>query len=208
MITGSRLDKIVSVLFHPLFIPLYGLIIILSDQSPFGHLPYHVKRLLYIIVIINNIVLPLSLLPLLMHLNYISNWTLPEKEERSVPLLITSILYATSSYLIMRFPIPGFLKIFLITVFFISLVVTIINLKWKISLHSVGMGSLIALIIILSFRMYSPLFWHLVLGFVFSGLVLSARLNLGLHTPRQVWYGFSTGYCIVTILLVFLQKFI
>ena len=208
MFSLSRFDKFISVLFHPLFIPLYGLIIILSGSSPFGYMPFHVKRLLYLILIVNNILLPLSLLPFLMHLHFISTWTLKEKEDRNVPLLISSILYATSSYLVIKFPIPVFIKIFLISVFFISLVLTIINLKWKISLHATGMGSLISLVFYLAFRMHSPLLWYLVSGFIISGLVLSARLRLGVHSPRQVWYGFFTGYVTGSLLLVFLQKFI
>src|SRR5574340_1342956 len=98
-------DKLVSILFHPLLIPLYGLGITLSANTPFGFMPFHATRLLFIIIIVNNVILPLSLLPFLMHMNFISSWSLNEREERTIPLLITTILYAVSSYIFFRFPV-------------------------------------------------------------------------------------------------------
>lgn len=207
MSASVKFDKIISVLFHPIFIPVYGLAIIMSPYSPFGYLPYHVKRLLFLIITINNVLLPISLLPFLMHMNFISTWTLNDKEERTVPLIIGSILYATTSFIIFRFPIPGFLKSFIITIFIISAIMTVINFKWKISLHATGIGALIALIMFLSFRMYASLFWFFVLASFFGGIVLSARLRLNLHTPRQVWYGCSLGFVLTTFFLLFFQQF-
>ncbi len=202
-----KFDKIISVLFHPLFIPLYGIALILSANTPFGYLPVHVKRLLYIIIFINNVLLPVSLLPFLMHMNYISSWTLIKREERTIPLIIATILYATSSYIIFRFPVPVFIKSFILSVFLVSVVLTLVNFKWKISLHSVGIGSLFALILFLSFRMYSSLFWYLILAPIVGGIVLSARLRLNLHSPRQVWYGLSAGFILITFFLNFFQQF-
>lgn len=202
-----KFDKAISVLFHPVFIPVYGLAIILSQNTPFGYLPYDVKRLLYLIVIVNNVMLPVSLMPFLMNMNFISTWTLNEKEERTVPLLIATILYAATTYIIYRFPVPGFLKSFIFSVFLVSGVLTLINLKWKISLHSAGMGALMALLIFLSFRLHSELLWYFVISAALAGMVLSARLRLNLHSPRQVWYGLSTGYVLTTFFLMFLQQF-
>ncbi len=204
----KNFDKIISILFHPLLVPFYGLAIILSADTPFGILPFHVKRLLYIIILINNVLLPLSLLPFLMHMNFISSWSLNERDERTIPLIITTILYATSSYIFFRFPVPGFLKVFLITIFCISLILTLVNLKWKISLHASGMGAIMGLIMILSFRMYSSLFWYFIFAASIAGFVLSARLRLGIHSPRQVWYGLSAGYVLSTFLLLFFHQFI
>lgn len=201
-------DKVVSVLFHPLFIPVYGLALILSADTPFGYLPYQVKRLLFLIIVVNNVFLPVSLLPILRHLNFISSWSMNEREERMVPLIVATILYAVTSYIIFRFPVPGFLKSFIISVFLVSVILTMINFRWKISLHSTGIGAMIALIMFLSFRLYSPLFWYLVLAAIAGGLVLSSRLRLMIHTPRQVWYGCSLGFVSTTFFLLFFQQFV
>lgn len=207
MSASVKFDKLVSIIFHPVFMPVYGLAIIFSADTPFGFLPWHVKKLIFLIVIVNNVFLPLSVLPFLMQMNFISSYSLNEREERAVPLIIAAILYATSSYIIYRFPVPHFLKAYIFSVFLVSLIITLINFKWKISLHSVGTGALMALLIFLSFELYSSLFWYVVLAAMIGGIVLSARLRLNLHTPSQVWWGFFSGFGMVIIFLLFLQQF-
>jgi hypothetical protein len=153
----DKLAKIISVIFHPLFMPVYGMVIIFSAPTLLEYLPFAVKRILLFIVLINNVLLPLSLLPFFRYRNIISSWTINNRRERIIPLLITTILYSTTSFIIFRFPVPGFLKSFFLAAAFLSLMVTVINFRWKISLHSVGAGALIAIVLLLSFKMYSPL---------------------------------------------------
>jgi hypothetical protein len=188
--------------------PVYGMMIIFSSSTPFGVLPPNVKRLLLLIVAVNNILIPVSLLPFLMHMKFISEWKLDNKEERKVPMIIATILYATTSYIIFRFPIPHFIKSFVYSAFLLSLVVTILNFRWKISLHAVGTGALMAVVLYLAYRMYSPVTWYIVLVSIVTGLVLSSRLQLNAHSPRQVWYGFITGFTGLTICLYIFQHLI
>jgi len=185
--------KIISLIFHPLFIPLYGLIIVFSAPTLLGYLPLSLKKMLFFIVLINNVLLPLSLLPYLKYRNYISSWEIENRRERMLPLFLTTLLYAATSYIMIRFPVPGFLKTFILGAFFLSLLVTIINFWWKISLHSLGAGAVTALILILSLKMSTPLLWYLIMAIIVSGLVLSARLKLNSHTPSEVWTGYFTG---------------
>jgi len=199
----NTLAKIVSVIFHPLFMPVFGVVIIFSSPTLFGYLPFTVKKLLFFIIIINNVLLPLSLLPFFKYRNIISSWSVEKRRERVIPLLLTTLLYAATSYIVFRFPIPVFLKSFIFATFFLSLIVTIINLWWKISLHSVGVGALTALVLILSLKMYSPLLWYLILIIIVGGLVLSSRLKLNSHNPQQVWIGFLTGNICLGLFLWF-----
>ncbi len=173
--------------------PLYGMAIIFSAPTLFGYLPFEVKKILFLIVLINNVILPLALLPFFKYRNIISSWSVDERSERIIPLAITTLLYLTTSFLIFRFPIPSFLKSFILAAFFLSLIVTIINLWWKISIHSLGAGALMALVLMLSFKLDSPLIWYLIPAVLAAGLVLSSRLKLNAHNPQQVWFGFLTG---------------
>lgn len=202
---SGKLAQIISIIFHPLLIPVYGLIIIFSAPTLFGYLPFTVKKFLLFIVLINNVLFPISLLPFLRYRNIISSWTIFKREERTVPLVISTVLYSTTSFIIFRFPIPVFLKSFIFAVTFVSLIVTIINLRWKISLHSVAAGSLLALVLLLSFKMYTPLVWYLVSAVLAVGLVLSSRLRLDFHNPRQVWFGFLTGFLGLSLFMLFFQ---
>jgi hypothetical protein len=198
-----RPAKIVSVIFHPLLMPVYGLVIIFSAPTLFGYLPFNVKKLLFLIILVNNVLLPLSLLPFFIHQNIISSWTITERKERNIPLIITTLLYCTTSFIVFRFPIPVFLKSFIFSSAFISLIVTIINFRWKISLHSVGAGALIGLVLILSLKMLTPLEWYLVPAVIVGGLVLSARMKLNLHSPAQVWAGLFLGFFGLSLFMMF-----
>ena len=195
--------KIISVIFHPLFMPVYGMVIIFSAPTMFGYLPFAVMKLLFLIVLINNVLLPLSLLPFFRYRNIISSWSVENRRERIIPLLITTFLYSATSFIIFGFPIPVFLKSFIFAASFLSLLVTVINFWWKISLHSVGAGALIAVVLILSFKMYTPLVWYLISVIIAGGLVLSSRLRLNFHNPQQVWFGFLTGFLGLTLFMMF-----
>jgi hypothetical protein len=189
----DRVATIISAVFHPLFMPVYGMIIIFSAPTLFGYLPFQVKKILLFIVLVNNVVLPLALLPFFKYRNIISSWSIDERSERIIPLSMTTLLYLTTSFIIFRFPIPSFLKSFMLAAFFLSLIVTVINLWWKISIHALGAGALTALVLMLSFKLESPLIWYLIPVILASGMVLASRLKLNTHNPEQVWSGFLMG---------------
>jgi hypothetical protein len=204
----DQLAKIIAVVFHPLLMPVYGMAIIFSAPTLFGYLPFNVKKLLLLIMLVNNILLPLSFLPFFIHRNVITSWAITERKERNIPLIITTILYCVTSFIIFRLPIPLFLKSFIFASAFLSLMVTVINLWWKISLHSVGAGALIGLVLMLSLKMLTPLDWYLISAIIAGGLILSSRLKLNLHNPQQVWVGLSAGFFGLTVSMILFQEFI
>jgi hypothetical protein len=204
----DQLAKIIAVVFHPLLMPVYGMAIIFSAPTLFGYLPFNVKKLLLLIMLVNTILLPLSFLPFFIHRNVITSWAITERKERNVPLIITTILYCVTSFIIFRLPIPLFLKSFIFASAFLSLMVTVINLWWKISLHSVGAGALIGIVLMLSLKMLTPLDWYLISTIIAGGLILSSRLKLNLHNPQQVWVGLFAGFFGLTVSMMLFQEFI
>jgi len=191
---SGSLSKIASIVFHPLLMPVYGLSIIFYAPTLFGYLPFEVKKILLLVILVNNVFLPIALMPFLYNRKIISTWTIDDRKERRIPLMLTTILYASTCYIIFKFPIPFFLKSFIYTSFFISLMVTIINFWWKISLHAVGAGALLATVLYLSVKMNAPLDWYLVSVILAAGLVMSSRLKLNYHNPQQVWFGYLAGF--------------
>ena len=200
--------KIISIVFHPLLMPVYGMAIIFSAPTLLGYLPFNVKKLLLLIMLVNNILLPLSFLPFFIHRNIITSWAITERKERNIPLIITTILYCITSFIIFRLPIPLFLKSFIFASAFLSFMITLINLWWKISLHSVGAGALIGLVLMLSLKMLTPLDWYLISVKIAGGLILSSRLKLNLHSPQQVWVGLFAGFFGLTASMMLFQKLI
>jgi hypothetical protein len=201
---STRLAKIITFIFHPLLMPLYGMIIIFAAPTLFGYLPFNIKKLLFLIMLVNNVLLPISLLPFFVQRGIISSYSISERKERNIPLILTTVLYGTTSYIIFRFPIPAFLKSYIFSTACLAMVVTLINFKWKISLHSVAAGALIALVLILSVKMLTSLQWYMIAAFIVAGLTLSSRLKLNIHNPQQVWLGLLTGFSGLTLFMMIL----
>jgi hypothetical protein len=190
---SEKIARTISILFHPVLMPVYGMIIIVTAPTLYNYIPFDVKKLLVLIMLINNVLLPLSLIPFFIHRHMISSWDITERKERNIPLILSSILYMITTYIFFRFPVPYFLKTYLIGVTLISLISMIVNFWWKISLHSVAAGTILALVLVLSFKMYTPLIWFLVPVMIAGGLIMSSRLRLNLHNPAEVWTGYLTG---------------
>jgi hypothetical protein len=203
----DKMARIVSVLFHPFLIPVYGLAIIFIAPTLYNYVPFEVKKLMILIILINNVLLPLSLLPFFVHHNLIKSWFMNERKDRNIPLIISTILYIVSAYIIFKFKVPFFLKSFFLAVAFLSVIATLINFWWKISLHSIGAGAILALVVILSIRMYTPLLWYVIPVIIAGGLILSSRLQLNLHNPGQVWSGFFAGILGFSLIVLLSQQF-
>jgi len=189
----DTLAKIVTIIFHPLLMPLYALCIIFFAPTLMWYLPVKVKKILFLLVLTNNVAFPLAMMPFLKFRNLISSWSMEERSERTLPLLVLSILYSITSILIFRFQIPVLLKSFAFATSILSLALTVINFWYKISLHAAGAGALTAVVLILAVKMNASLTWYLITVIIFSGLILAGRLRLNTHNPVQVWSGYFTG---------------
>jgi hypothetical protein len=198
----DKLAKIISLVFHPVFIPLYGLMILMSAPTFLGYLPLEIKKILFIVVLVNNVLIPLALLPLYRLRNLISSYTLEDRRERIIPLLTASILYCTTSFIVFNYQIPFFLKSFIFATSVLSIVVSMINFWWKISIHAVGAGALTATVVVLSMKMYTPLTSYLISVIIVGGLILSSRLKLNSHNPAQVWLGFLIGLLVISLFIL------
>lgn len=198
------LAKAVSVVFHPLFMPLYGLIIMMEAPTFIHYMPSNVKNVLFLIVFINNVLIPLAFLPILRYRNIISSYNIEERSERVMPLLMTSILYCTTSFIVFRYQIPFFLKSFIFATSILSVLVSMINFGWKISVHSVGAGALVATVVVLSLKLHTPLTGYLLAVILAGGLILASRLRLNSHNPAQVWVGFLTGFLVISLFILFI----
>ena len=185
--------KIISIVFHPMLIPLYGLLIIFLAPTLFWYIPFKVKKILFLVMLTNNILIPVSLLPFFRYRNIISSWIIETREERVVPLLAVSFFYSLTSIIIFRLQIPAFLKGYIFSISIITVIATLINFWSKISLHSIGAGALNGIVIVLSLKTHADLTWFILAALIIGGLVLSSRLKLNSHNPSQVYLGFLTG---------------
>jgi hypothetical protein len=200
----ETLAKAVSVIFHPLLIPLYGMIIIFTAPTLFWYIPLKVKRILLLVIAANNVLIPISLMPFFRYRSIIQSWVMETRRERVIPLLTVSLLYSITTVIMFRLQIPIFLKGYVFATSFIAISATIINFWWKISLHSIGAGAITGLIVVLSVKMTVPLTWFLIPSVLLTGLIMSSRLRLNSHNGAQVYTGFATGF---TGMILFMMLF-
>jgi hypothetical protein len=199
------LAKVISVIFHPLFMPIYGMIIIFTAPTLFWYIPFKVKKILLFVVATNNVLIPVSLMPFFRYRNIISSWAIETRKERRIPLLTVSFFYSITSFIIFRLQIPLFIKSFIFATAVLAITVSVVNFWWKISLYSVGTGALAGLVIVLSLNMMVPLTWFLIPVFLITGLVLTSRLKLNTHNPPEVYIGFITGFIGIFLIMLLFQ---
>jgi hypothetical protein len=73
---------------------------------------------------------------------------------------------------------------------------------WKISLHMIGAGSVVAMMLMVDIMGLGNMLLPLTIGLLLSGALASARLCLGAHTPAQVAAGFFGGALITCLIVV------
>ena len=199
-------SQILSVIFFPGFLPIYGLLIIFNAPTLFSYelaARYgSLKGIILLLAFVNMTVVPVAFMPLLKYRKVISSYSMNTRTDRIIPMAIGSLMYIITTIIFYSFQIPGIIKSFILASTIIALLILIITLKWKISIHSAGLGSLLAAVMALSIRTYSDLTRIWVILIIFSGLVMAARLYLNSHKPSQVYSGFALGFIIMWLTMV------
>jgi hypothetical protein len=137
--------------------------------------------------------LPVFNLVILKRLKLISSFYLEDGKERTFPYVVTALFHIGMVYLIKDFQIDPIFICFLLSSALCIFVTALINLKWKISAHMVGIGGLFGALLFASVIMQKDfLFWVYVLAMV-AGLIGFARIQLNAHKPAQVYVGFAVG---------------
>lgn len=102
----QRIGRLLTIIFHPLFIPFYMLVVLLNIDVLFAMMiPLRVKLILSGLVFLTTIVFPLLCVFFLYKLKLVRSLHLESKEERIYPLLILAVFYYLTYYLLKSFPI-------------------------------------------------------------------------------------------------------
>ncbi|MBN2597291.1 MAG: phosphatase PAP2 family protein [Marinifilaceae bacterium] len=189
--------RIISGVAHPMLMPLISVFVIFHSGTYLDFAPHQLVRVIYMIVAISTVLLPLSILPLLKNQNIISNIGLEKRQERLIPLVLTILFYFLGYYMLLKFPITRVIANLQLAAIISIFIVTLISLKWKISLHMAGIGGFLGMVIAFTILYSSSLKLVFMVGIILAGLIAYSRLKLNLHTPSQVYAGFIIG--LVTI---------
>jgi hypothetical protein len=204
-----RFAKVITYLFHPLLVPTYAMVALFAEFSSHYFIrDIRIPLLLFGITLVSTCLLPGLSIYLLMRSGFVKSLQMDERNDRVLPYLITSGYYMLAFYMLRDFPVPaGMLALirgFALSASTSILITAIVNLKWKISAHMVGIGGLCGAIATLVIHKPEPPFGLLYVCILIAGLVGYARLRLQAHTPAQVYSGFLLGVGCTCTLLSFL----
>lgn len=128
----------------------------------------------------------------------IQSFSMAERSERIIPFFVITAFYVAVCLMMSnRMGWDSFFITAMVTITGISLMVSLITLYWKISVHSVAMSSMVGfLMAAMLITAESALLIPLAGCIVIAGGVMSARLYLNVHSPAQVGWGCLAGFSI------------
>lgn len=205
----TLLARITSVIFHPLLLAtyLFGLLTFtvpaaLDPLKEEGHLNF-----LFLIFCV-TFMFPALNVGIFKTFGSIKTLAMRDRHERIIPFSFITILYIVITYLFYtrtRISFNDNLLKFLIVIDALVLVGTIATYFYKVSMHSLGICGLIGILLPLNkISEDGALFYPTIVTIVVAGVVMSARLQLNVHTPREVMIGSVLGFATSFALMFFL----
>jgi hypothetical protein len=198
-------SRILSVVLHPLLIPTIAISALMLQPGIYSIiLPDRLYIWFLSLVFIFTLLIPVCSVFILLKFNAVDSIEMNRRSERTIPLLIASSSYMALLYFLRPTNIPPVFLYVLYSATFALLAGLLINMVYKISLHTLGWGALATTLTALSIHLGIPLLVFIVISVLLSGLAGYARLKQNAHNQSQVYMGYIAGVCIV-ILISFLS---
>jgi len=188
----KKILPVFSYIFHPIFVSIYGaLFYFLVTRSFFYDSQIYVTL---IQVVILTLLLPLSIYFLFRSLGVVSSFTEATLKERQMPIAVQAILLLV----LLKFSISKEITTELFYFFLGGLISSIlvlasVILKFKASLHMIGISALTAFVYGLSSYYQLPFVNLFAFCIVCMGLVASSRLYMKAHTYPELLIGIIIG---------------
>lgn len=187
--------RIISWIFHPIFIPLYcvGFIAYIHPTYLSGFSDF--ERLKTILITLQNAVFyPLLTVALLKAVGFIDSIYLHSSKDRIIPYIATGIFFFWTFTVFKEQTLyPRILAAFFLGVFLASSAALIANIYFKVSMHAIGVGGMLGLCLLIMMSNTMLMSWPLALALLIAGLVCTARLLLGSHRPLDIYAGLLIG---------------
>ena len=195
--------KLISTIFHPLFMPLLGLILVFNSSTYINSsVPSDIQWVTIFTVFIFTCLLPLLNVLYLYRKGFVNSIYLESRKERRLPYAITVTYYIILYYFLKELQLPPILYLIILGSTLAAFLAFVINFKWKISAHMIGIGGVIGVMLGMSERLTLDLNALLIFLFIIAGLVAFSRLTLKAHNPFQVYLGFFVGLGSVLVMIL------
>jgi hypothetical protein len=197
--------QVVSIIFHPLFIPTY-IFCLLMEAIPyeFAGISQWQLTLRFFSCFWWTAFLPAFAIFLLWRLEFINSVLLKTQKERIVPFIIVMFFYWWMYYLSRNFTDqPLVLRFFYMGIFLSTVVGLILNSYLKISLHGMAAGGAVTAIGLFSWYYAIPLWIYLIPAVLLAGVIATARMLVSDHSTREIYLGLFMGAACQCLAYVF-----
>lgn len=188
----DRFLKSISYIFHPLLMPVFGVIFYFEVSPRF--IPLEIKQAKLISLIILTVALPILLYFLLKTLGKVKSIHLENTNERILPLVLNCIVILL---VIQRILTPSQiieLYYFFVGILFSTMACLILVIaKFKASIHMIAVSGVFMFFVALSIHFSINLNGALSLMIIIIGAIATSRLHLKAHTYKELIMGVFIG---------------
>lgn len=192
--TTTVTARAVSYVLQPIFIPTFGIIMLLTGDAALSILPAAYRISIAAAIFITTGVVPALIVLLGMMTGNVSDGFISQRRERTWPYIVSLLGYTGCCLWLWHIHMPQFYIAPMIGSTISLMLITIINLWWKISAHGASMGGLAGGIIAWSILSGTDPLWLICLTILLGGIVGWSRILLKAHTPAQYCCGWLLGF--------------
>lgn len=190
--TLIRTARVISAIFTPFSIPFLAFLILFLF-SYLRIMPIQYKLIVLGVVYCFTILMPTLTIFLFRKINGFSPEDLGERKRRFMPFLLTITSYVFCLVMMHRLNIPWYMTGIILAALIMMVICIVVNLKWKLSEHMAGIGTIVGGLVSFSALFgYNPVWW-LCLFILIAGVLGTARIILQHHTLGEVLVGFAVG---------------
>ncbi len=197
------LAKIISYVFHPLFVPIYVALFFVYVLRLFPALEPFRQKILIVQFFVSYTLLPLATVLIAKALGFVKTVQLKTQRDRIIPYMATMIFYFWMWYVSKNLGFPKESIMFSLAVFLTICFGVFFNTYFKVSMHALSMGVVVTLFFILSLRSGANFGPWLSIALLIAGLVCTARLMNADHRPFEVYAGLLLGAVSQMIAFIF-----
>lgn len=188
----ERTALLLSNIFYPTFYPVVGFII-LFNLTYLNALPLLYKLWVCVAVYIFTVALPYLVLMVVRRVNGWTRADMYHQHRRGIVYSINILCYTSCMYVCDSLYLPPFAGSILVVCLMAQCACALVNIWYKVSIHSAGTGLLIGSLLAYSFLFYFNPTWWLCLAILISGAVMSSRMYLYHRELGQVLCGTVIG---------------
>jgi len=187
--------KIISYIFHPVFIPVYMTwFLVFVHPYLFAGFTGQNKIVVMIQAFVMFTFFPVVTVLLLKALKFINTIYLATQKDRVIPFIACGIWYFWIWYVWRNLPdYPREIVIFALAIFIASGFGLLANIYMKVSMHAISVGVMATFILLLAFNQAISFGIYISIALLIAGVVCTARFIVSDHTQKEVYAGLLVG---------------